>query len=118
MLIMKKCLIFSFFSKVFGFMILVYSSSSYSSKNQHYFIILNVVSPNIIYKKQKNRSSRVIRIQDCLRPSFALRAENKIKKNRSSKLGDFLNFIYSWGEQDSNLRRCNQQIYSLPSLAA
>ena len=26
--------------------------------------------------------------------------------------------IILWGEQDSNLRRCNQQIYSLPSLAA
>ncbi len=25
---------------------------------------------------------------------------------------------FSWGEQDSNLRRRSQQIYSLPSLAA
>ncbi len=29
-----------------------------------------------------------------------------------------LNRVKKWGEQDSNLRRHSQQIYSLPSLAA
>ena len=39
-----------------------------------------------------------------------------IAKNHIS--GDFLSAVLMWGEQDSNLRRRSQQIYSLPSLAA
>ena len=42
---------------------------------------------------------------------------NQTKKH-SSELGAFLLLIYLWGEQDSNLRRLSQRIYSPPSLAA
>ena len=49
-----------------------------------------------------------------LQINIRLRMLYKTKKSQEINL-EILNL---WGEQDSNLRRRSQQIYSLPSLAA
>ena len=44
--------------------------------------------------------------------------QNKNSQYLQKRAFDVLGVFVLWGEQDSNLRRCNQRIYSPPSLAA